>query len=94
MENAHTGEGRAFTDLAGLFEFLWAATEQGPAGPGQLLAPAAQGLRPDAPADALHVSCEDLAKWALVSLQRGKIGGTRDPDARELRQCGRKWQAP
>ena len=36
VENAHTGERRAFTDLAGLFEFLRAATEQAPAACGQL----------------------------------------------------------
>ena len=36
VENAHTGERRAFTELAGLFEFFRAATEQEPAACGQL----------------------------------------------------------
>jgi CubicO group peptidase (beta-lactamase class C family)/predicted ester cyclase len=33
--------------------------------------------RHDAPADALHVSCEDLAKWALTALNRGELNGAR-----------------
>ena len=35
-ENAHTGERRAFADLAGLFDFLQAATEQEPTACDQL----------------------------------------------------------
>ena len=42
-----------------------------------MVSPVFPYTRSDAPADALHVTCEDLAKWALVSLQRGEIDGTR-----------------
>ena len=45
-ENAHTGERRAFADLAGLFEFLQAATEQEPTACGQL--EVGRMARPDA----------------------------------------------
>ena len=45
-ENAHTGERRAFADLAGLFDFLQAATEQEPTACGQL--EVGRMARPDA----------------------------------------------
>ena len=46
VENAHTGERCAFADLAGLFEFLQAATEQEPTACGQL--EVGRMARPDA----------------------------------------------
>ena len=46
VEDAHTGECRAFADLAGLFEFLRAAIEQEPTACGQL--EVGRMARPDA----------------------------------------------